>query len=228
MTTIIRSRPSAPFPLPNQPGRAATSAGTSHRERPGQPGEELPHPGSRRAEPAQPVPHRVLRHSRGRRDRPEPLTPGRPREHLPDHPRRVAPAHQQPRREQNMRDPARGAPRPPRPHAHRNPAPPEHPPADRVTVPAQPAPAPRTRKQAVTEKLLHNRRAVAYREQWCLRAPHGPPRGLRQKDSGEGRPHNRHAHGVVAPHPAATRTTTKTTPTSKDATTPKAFTLNGS
>ena len=159
-----------------------------HRQTPRQPGEELPHPASRRAEPAQPVPHRVLRHSRGRRDRPEPLTPGRPREHLPDHPRRVAPAHQQPRREQNMRDPARGAPRPPRLHAHRNPAPPEHPPTDRVTVPAQPPAAPGTRKKAVTEHLLDDGRAVAYREQWCLRAPSRPSPRLRQKDSGEGRP----------------------------------------
>lgn len=93
-------------------------------------------------------------------------------------------------------------------------------------MPAQPASAPGTRKQAVTEKLLHNGRAVAYREQWCLRAPHGPPRGLRQKVAGRAIP-IRHAHGVVARHPAATRTTTKTTLTGKDATSPLKLTLNG-
>jgi len=43
-----------------------------------------------------------------------------------------------------------------------------------MTVTAQPAPAPGTRKQPVTEKLLHDNRTVAYREQWCLRAPSRP------------------------------------------------------
>jgi hypothetical protein len=36
---------------------------------------------------------------------------------------------------------------------------------DRVTMTAQPPPAPGTRKQAVTEKLLHNGLTAAYREQ---------------------------------------------------------------
>ena len=76
----------------------------------------------------------------------------------------------------STRDPARAAPRPPRPHPHRDPPRREHPPQDRVAPPAQPAPAAGTRKQAVTQKLLRNRRAVAYREQRCLQAPHGPPR----------------------------------------------------
>jgi hypothetical protein len=144
------------------------------RQGPGQPGEPFPHPPRRRAEPAQPVPHRVLRHPGRGRDRPEPLPPGRPHEHLPDHRRPVAPAGQQPRRKKNMRRPARGAPRPPRPDAYRDPPGREDPPPDRVTPPAQPPAAARTRKQAVTEKLLHNGRAVAYREHWCLRAPSRP------------------------------------------------------
>ena len=37
----------------------------------------------------------------------------------------------------------------------------------------------------------------------------------------------RHAHGVVARHPTATRTTTKTTLTGKDATSSLTLTLNG-
>ena len=53
-----------------------------------------------------------------------------------------------------------------------------------------------------------------------------PPRGLRQKIAGRADPF-RHAHGVVARHPAATRTTTKTTLTGKDATSPLKLTLNG-
>ena len=73
-----------------------------------------------------------------------------------------------------MRRPARGAPRPPRTHRHRKPARREHPPPDRVTPPAQPPAAARTRKQAATEKRLDAGRAVAYREQWCLRAPSRP------------------------------------------------------
>jgi hypothetical protein len=39
--------------------------------------------------------------------------------------------------------------------------------------------------------------------------------------------HTRHAHGVVARHPPATRTTTKNTPASNDATTPMTLTGNG-
>jgi hypothetical protein len=59
-----------------------------------------------------------------------------------------------------------------------------------------------------------------------------PPRtltalpGLREKVTGRAVPF-RHAHGVVARHPTATRTTTKTTLTSKDATSPLTLTLNG-
>ena len=58
-----------------------------------------------------------------------------------------------------------------------------------MTPPAQPAPAPRTRKQAATEKLLHNGRVVAYREHWCLRAPSRPSPSF-AKGHGEGRPHS--------------------------------------
>ena len=95
-----------------------------------------------------------------------------------------------------------------------------------MTVPAQPPPAARTRKQAATEEQLDAGRVVAYREQWCLRAPSRPSPSF-AKDHGEGRPITRHAHGVVARPPAATRTTTKTTPTGKDATSPMTLTLNG-
>jgi len=49
---------------------------------------------------------------------------------------------------------------------------------------------------------------------------------LRQR-SREGRTLFRHAHGVVARHPAATPTTTKNTLTSNDAITPTTLTLNG-
>ena len=58
-----------------------------------------------------------------------------------------------------------------------------------MTPPAQPAPAPGTRKQAATEKLLHNGRVVAYREHWCLRAPSRPSPSF-AKGHGEGRPHS--------------------------------------
>jgi hypothetical protein len=75
---------------------------------------------------------------------------------------------------QNMRGPARAAPRPPRPHAHRDPPRRENTAPDRVTPPAQPPAAARTRKQAITQKRLDAGRAVAYREQWCLRAPSRP------------------------------------------------------
>ena len=121
-----------------------------------------------------PVPHPVLRQPGRSRDRPEPLPTGRPREHLPYHRRPVAPAGQQPHRKKNMRRPAQGAPCPPRPDAYRGPPGRKDPPPDRVTPPAQPPTAARTPKQAVTEKLLHNGRAVAYREHWCLCAPSRP------------------------------------------------------
>ena len=49
---------------------------------------------------------------------------------------------------------------------------------------------------------------------------------LRQRSRG-GPACNRHAHGVVARHPTATRTTTKPALTSNDATTPTGVTLNG-
>lgn len=95
-----------------------------------------------------------------------------------------------------------------------------------MTVPAQPAAAARTRKQAVTQKRLDAGRAVAYREQWCLQAPSRPSPHFGKKVTGRAVPF-RHAHGVVARHPAATRTTTKTTLTSNHATTPTKLTLNG-
>jgi hypothetical protein len=95
-----------------------------------------------------------------------------------------------------------------------------------MTMPAQPPAAARTRKQAVTEKRLDAGRAVAYCEQWCLRAPSRPSPDFGKKQRG-GPTLIRHTHGVVARHPAATRTTTKTTLTLNDATTPTTLTLNG-
>jgi hypothetical protein len=88
-----------------------------------------------------------------------------------------------------MRRPARGAPRPPRTHRHRKPARREHPAPDRVTMPAQPAPAARTRKQAVTEKRLDAGRAVAYREHWCLQAPSRPSPDFGKKVTGRAVPY---------------------------------------
>jgi hypothetical protein len=125
-----------------------------------------------------------------------------------------------------MRRPARRAPRPPRTDRHREPPRREHPAPDRVTPAAQPPAAPGTRKKAVTEKLLRNRRAVAYREHWCLRAPHGPPRGFGKRTRG-GPALIRCAHGVAAHHPPATGTTTKTTLTSNDTLAQMTLTLNG-
>ena len=93
-------------------------------------------------------------------------------------------------------------------------------------MPAQPPPAPGTRKKALAEQFLDADRAVAYRKQWCLRAPSRPSPDFAKRSRG-GPSHIRHAHGVVARHPAATRTTTKTTPTSKVATSPMTLTLNG-
>ena len=90
-----------------------------------QPGEELPHPARRGPEPAQPVPHRVLR---------DPATPPRstgtpapraarasmsPITAVPSHRRASSHAGSS-----TCVDPARGAPRPPRPHRHREPGPP--------------------------------------------------------------------------------------------------------
>ena len=49
---------------------------------------------------------------------------------------------------------------------------------------------------------------------------------LRQRSRG-GPACNRHAHGVVARHPTATRTTTKPAPTRNGATTPTGVTLSG-
>ena len=88
-----------------------------------------------------------------------------------------------------MRRPAGGAPRPPRTHRYRNPARREHPAPDRVTVPAQPPAAARTRKQAVTQKRLDAGHAVAYREQWCLRAPSRPSPDFGKKVTGRAVPY---------------------------------------
>ena len=57
----------------------AAGPGAGARLRARQPGEEPPHPPRRGTEPAQPVPHRVLRDPARRRDRPEPLAPRSPR-----------------------------------------------------------------------------------------------------------------------------------------------------
>jgi len=95
-----------------------------------------------------------------------------------------------------------------------------------VTPPAQPPAAARTRKQATTEERLDAGRAVAYREQWCLRAPSRPSPSFRKRYRG-GPSLIRHAHGVVAHHPPATGTITKTALTSNDATSPMTLTLNG-
>ncbi len=201
----------------HRPAAAAAAAAT---------GEELPHPARRGPEPAQPVPDRVLRHPGRGRDRPEPLPPGRPREHVPDHRRPVAPPRQQPRRKKNMRRPARGAPRPPRTDRYRKPARRENPPPDRVTPPAQPPAAARTRKQAVTKERLDASHAVAYREQWCLRAPSRPSPSF-GKSNGEGRPLSdtltvsSHATPPQPEPPRKPRSPAKTQPT------PTTFTLNG-
>ena len=56
-------------------------------------------------------------------------------------------------------------------------------------MPAQPPAAARTRKQAVTEKRLDAGRAVAYREQWCLRAPSRPSPDFGKKVTGRAVPY---------------------------------------
>ena len=151
--------------------------------------------------------HRTLpAEDRNRRSRPGPCppaprtrprstgTPGRgpparacprsPPSHRSDRP--AATPEEEP---QNVRRPARGAPRPPRPDAHRDPPGREDLPPDRVTPPAQPPAAAGTRKKAVTEKLLHSRPAVAYREQWCLRAPPRPSPSFAKKITGRAVPY---------------------------------------
>ena len=198
-----------------------------HRQDPGQPGEELPHPRpptlrnrrsrSRTVSSGTPLAAAIDRNPwpRAARASMSPITP------VPSH--RRASSHAGSR---TCVDTARAAPRPPRAHRHREPARREDPPPDRMTPPAQPATAARTRKQAVTEQRLDAAMLLPTVSNGASAHPHGPPRASR-KGNGEGRPLTRHAHGVVARHPTATRTTTKTTLTSKDATTPKAFTLNG-
>jgi len=58
-----------------------------------------------------------------------------------------------------------------------------------MTMPAQPPPAARTRKQAVTQKRLDASRAVAYREQWCLQAPSRPSPDFGKKATGRADPY---------------------------------------
>jgi hypothetical protein len=164
----------------------------------GQPGEALPHPARRGPETGAAGPGPCPAAPRTRPRSTGPLAPGRPREHVPDHRRPVAPPRQQPRRKKNVRRPARGAPRPPRPDRHRNPARRENPPPDRVTPPAQPPAAARTRKQAVTEERLDAGRAVAYREQWCLRAPSRPSPDFGKKVTGRTVPHSQ-PHAASSP-----------------------------
>lgn len=57
-----------------------------------------------------------------------------------------------------------------------------------MTPPAQPARTARAQKKTVSEELLDSGRVIAYREQRCLQAPHGPPREALSEDHGEGRP----------------------------------------
>ncbi len=95
-----------------------------------------------------------------------------------------------------------------------------------MTPPAQPPAAARTPKLAVPQERLDAGRAVAYREQWCLQAPSRPSPRFGKKVTGRASL-IRHAHGVVAHHPPATRTITKTALTSNDATSPMTLTLNG-
>jgi hypothetical protein len=93
-------------------------------------------------------------------------------------------------------------------------------------VPAQPAPAPGTRKKAVTEKLLHNGRAVAYREQWCLRAPSRPSPDF-AKGNGEGRPVSDML--TLSSHTSTPQPEPRENPvhTLNDATGPAMLTVNG-
>jgi hypothetical protein len=95
---------------------------------------------------------------------------------------------------------------------------------DRVPPPAQPPAAPGTRKRAVTDKLLHNGRAVAYREHCCLRTLTALP-GLRQKEPGRADPYPTCSRCRRTP-PPATETTTKNTLTRNGAITPTTLTLN--
>ena len=97
---------------------------------------------------------------------------------------------------------------------------------DRVTPAAQPAPAPGTRKQAVTEKLLHNRLVVAYREHRCLRAPSRPSPSF-AKGHGEGRPSSDMLK--VSSHTSHPQPKPRGKPmlTVNDATRPAVLTVNG-
>src|SRR5260370_500449 len=60
-------------------------------------------------------------------------------------------------------------------------------PAPGAPPPPPPPPPAGPRTPAVPQKTPRDRRAVAYREQRCLQAPHGPPRAS-GKGNGEGRP----------------------------------------
>ena len=95
-----------------------------------------------------------------------------------------------------------------------------------MTVPAQPPAAARTRKQAVTKERLDASRAVAYREQWCLRAPSRPSPDFGKKVTGRAVPYPTRSRCRRTP-PHRNQNTTKTTLTSKDATSPLTLTLNG-
>jgi hypothetical protein len=103
----------------------------------------------------------------------------------------------------------------------------EHRTAGRMPVPAQPAPAARARKKAITEQLLDAGRIVAYREQRCLQAPHGPPREALPEDHGEGRP--RPDTLTVSSHASAPQPESPKNPTltANDTTRPSALILGG-
>ena len=93
-------------------------------------------------EPAQPAPHRRHRTPRRRRERPVPLPGGLALQRGADHHDRVRPAEQPQGRQQHVRAPTRGAPRPPWLVPHRPRRPPRGP---RPGIPPRPQ-HPRTRR----------------------------------------------------------------------------------
>ena len=147
-----------------------------------QPAQPRVHPVRPPGEPAQPLPHRRIRHPQLRRDLVPRPSPRRRQQRRPDHLHPVLPAPQHRIGQQHPRHPAPRAQRPPRPDPPDPPAQPDQIPLHPEPPPGQPPPAPRPEapQQPRPELRIDNRHDLTYRWHRRLRA-HQTARPVRQR-----------------------------------------------
>lgn len=147
-------------------------------------------------EPAQPTPHRGLRHTQGRGDPPVPLPSGPPDQGSADHRHTVSTTGQHRHRKQHMRDPAARAPRPPRAQPARQTT---DRPLPGMTPPNQDPGTTRALQQTLRQQPFDSRRTGTYHQQQGDPSPQRRPSQASQGQGGPSRSQRRH-HDPDAGH----------------------------